>query len=64
MTDLPEGFPKRCRDVIQYAEDDLGISADDLPPSLETDGNHHALLGAKTVRRKYLWLKTQAIENA
>ena len=54
--DLPDGFPMRCRDVIQYAEDHLGIPSDKLPPSLETDGNHNALLGAKTVKQRYEWL--------
>lgn len=57
MVDLPKGFPMRCNDVIQYAEEHLGIKSEDLPPSLEKDGNHHALLGAKTVQQRYLWLK-------
>jgi len=57
MMDLPKGFPMRCRDIIQWAEDHLGVSSDLLPPSLETEGNHNALLGAKTVRNRYLWLQ-------
>lgn len=57
MMDLPKEFPMRCRDVIQYAEDHLGISSDRLPESLETEGNHNALLGAKSVMIRYLWLK-------
>lgn len=57
MMDLPQGLPMRCRDIIQYSEDHLGIPSDRLPPSLETEGNHHALLGAKTVMTRYSWLK-------
>lgn len=60
MMDLPKGFPMRCRDIIQYSEDQLGIKSDKLPPSLETNGNHHALLGAKTVKMRYEWLREQA----
>lgn len=55
MIDLPRNFPMRCRDVVQWAEDHLGISEDDLPPSLETEGNHNALLGARSVQRKWLY---------
>jgi|GEM_PF-190562 len=57
MMDLPEGFPMRCRDIIQYAEDHLRIPSIDLPKSLETDGNHNALLGARTVKERFCWLK-------
>ncbi|HEY9610579.1 hypothetical protein [Allocoleopsis sp.] len=53
MIDLPEGFPMRCRDVIQWAEDHLGIGEEELPPSLETEGNRNALLGARSVKRKW-----------
>lgn len=59
MMDLPRGFPMRCRDIIQYCEDDLNINSSKLPKSLETDGNHNALLGAKTVKIRFDWLKTQ-----
>lgn len=56
MMDLPPGYPMRPFDVIQWAEDHLGIPSDKLPPSLETEGNHNALLGAKTVKARYDWL--------
>jgi hypothetical protein len=59
MVDLPKEFPMRCRDIIQMAEDEMGIPSGDLPPSLETDGNHNALLGARTVKERYFWLKQQ-----
>jgi len=59
MMDLPQGFPMRTRDIIQTAEDELGIPSDRLPPSLETDGNHNALLGARTVKMRYDWLQEQ-----
>jgi len=55
MMDLPKGFPMFTRDIVQLA-DFLGISTDDFPPSLETEGNHNALLGAKTVKMRYEWL--------
>jgi hypothetical protein len=57
MMDLPQGFPMRCRDIIQLSEDELGIPSDRLPASLETDGNHNALLGARTVKMRYEWLE-------
>ena len=60
MMELPAGFPMRCNDIVQLAEH-IGLTSDDLPPSLETDGNHNALLGAKTVRMRYDWLNTPAI---
>lgn len=56
MMDLPKGFPMRCNDVIQYAETHLGIKSQFLPESMETEGNHNALLGAKTVRQRYYYL--------
>lgn len=62
MVDLPNGFPMRCRDVIQYAEDHLGINERDLPPSLETEGKHDALLGALSVKRR--WLCCHKFESA
>ncbi len=55
MMALPKGWPMRCRDVVQFLEDDLGLSQDDWPESLETDGNHNALLGAKTVKARWEW---------
>lgn len=55
MIDLPKGFPMRCRDVIQWAEDHLGIDAEELPPSMETEGKHDALLGALSVRRRWMY---------
>lgn len=63
MMDLPDGFPMRCRDIIQLAEDELGIPSDRLPPSLETEGNHNALLGARTVKMRYEWLMDQKPRN-
>ncbi len=57
MMDLPEGWPMRCRDVVQYCEDKLGLSTDDWPESLETPGNHNALLGVKTVKARWEWCK-------
>ncbi|HEY9657689.1 MAG TPA: hypothetical protein V6C65_04430 [Allocoleopsis sp.] len=62
MMDLPRGFPMRIRDIIQLAEDELGIPSHQLPPSLETEGNHNALLGAKTVQMRYDWLIKQKNE--
>lgn len=59
MMDLPAHFPMRCRDIIQLCEDQLQIPSSQLPPSLETKGNHHALLGAKTVKMRYEWLINQ-----
>lgn len=56
LVNIPQGFPYRCRDIIQLCEDELGIPASELPPSLETEGNHNALLGAKTVKMRYEWL--------
>jgi 3' exoribonuclease, RNase T-like len=56
MMDLPQGYPMRCRDVIQMCEDELGLSSSELPASLETDGNHNALLGARTVKLRHDWL--------
>lgn len=61
MADLPQGFPMRCNDVIQLAEH-MGYTANNLPPSLETEGNHNALLGARTVKARYDWLMTKAHE--
>lgn len=57
MMDLPYNFPMRCRDVVQYLEDHLGLSQSAWPESLETLGNHNALLGAKTVKLRYEWCK-------
>ncbi len=51
----PDNFPWRCRDVVHFLEDELGLSQDDWPESLETDGNHNALLGAKTVKARWEW---------
>jgi 3' exoribonuclease, RNase T-like len=56
MIDLPKGYPMRCRDIIQMCKDELGLSSRDLPASLETDGNHNALLGARTVKLRHEWL--------
>ena len=57
----PKFLPWYFNDVIQLAEH-LGYTADDLPPSLETEGNHNALLGAKTVKARYDWLIAKANE--
>lgn len=59
MMELPSNFPMRCRDIIQLAEDHLGISSNDLPESLETDGNHNALEGAMSVKSRFEWLLEQ-----
>lgn len=56
MMDLPQGLPMRCNDIIQYAEM-FGLTSDDLPASLETEGKHNALLGAKTVKMRYEFIK-------
>lgn len=56
MMDLPKGLPMRCNDIIQYAEM-FGLTSSDLPESLETEGNHNALLGAKTVKMRYEFIK-------
>jgi hypothetical protein len=59
MMDLPKGWPMRCRDVVQYCEDHLRLSTDDWPKSLETEGNHNALLGAHTVKKRHEWCRYQ-----
>ena len=59
MMELPKGWPMRCRDVVQFLEDELGLSQDDWPESLETEGNHNALLGAKTVKARWEWCMEQ-----
>lgn len=56
MIDLPEGFPMRCNDIIQLAES-LSVTEKQLPPSLETEGNHNALLGARSVKERWEWLQ-------
>ena len=58
MMHLPAGFPMRCNDVVQYCETHLGISTEQWPESLETDGNHNALLGAKTVKARWEWCES------
>ena len=58
MIHLPNGFPMRCNDIIQLAETHLGVSSDKLPPSLETPGNHNALLGARTVKERWQYLQS------
>ncbi|MGD1952056.1 MAG: 3'-5' exoribonuclease domain-containing protein [Leptolyngbyaceae cyanobacterium] len=60
MMDLPKGWPMRCRDVVQYLEDDLGLSQQSWPVSLETDGNHNALMGARTVKARWEWCNQQS----
>lgn len=60
MIDLPTGWPMRCRDVVQWCVDDLGLSTDDWPKSLEVDGNHNALLGAATVKARWEWCDAMA----
>ena len=59
MMDLPRGWPMRCRDVVQVLEDELKLSQDDWPESLETEGNHNALLGAKTVKVRWEWCEQE-----
>lgn len=59
MIDLPAGFPMQCNDIIQLAETHLSIPANKLPPTLETPGNHNALLGARTVKKRWEWLQFQ-----
>ena len=56
MIDLPKGYPMRIRDVIQKCKDEMGLSSRQLPESLETEGNHNALLGARSVKARYDWL--------
>ena len=58
MIDLPTGYPYRCRDVVQLCEDSLGLSTEAWPKSLETEGNHNALLGAETVKARYDWCQS------
>lgn len=58
MMDSPKGFPMRTIDIIQIAEDELGISADELPPSLEVEGKHDALLGARSVKMRWEFLQS------
>lgn len=63
MMDLPTGWPMRCRDVVQFLEDQLGLSQDDWPKSLETDGNHNALMGARTVKARWEWCEQKRKEQ-
>lgn len=64
MMDLPKGWPMRCRDVVQLLEDELGLSQDDWPASLETEGNHNALLGAHTVKKRWEWCQERKLQIA
>ena len=59
MMELPKGWPMHVSDVVQYCEDHLRLSTDDWPASLETDGNHNALLGAQTVKARWEWCRRQ-----
>ena len=63
MMDLPSGWPMRCNDVIQWAEAHLSLEVSDLPPSLETSGNHNAVNGARTVKARYEFLANYMKEN-
>ena len=63
MIDLPPHFPMRCRDVIQYCDDHLKMYIEALPDSLETKGNHNALLGAYTVKARYEWCLARELER-
>lgn len=59
MMELPKGWPMRCCDVVQLLEDELSLSQDDWPASLETDGNHNALMGAHTVKARWEWCQKE-----
>ena len=59
MMDLPYGWPMRCRDVVQYCEDHLGLDTANWPASTETEGNHNALEGARTVKSRWEWCREQ-----
>lgn len=54
MMDLPSGFPMRINDVMQL-KDMVPSGKVGFPESLETAGNHNALLGAKTVQARWQW---------
>lgn len=54
LIDKPKCIPFGCEDINSYRKF-LGLSRKDWPKSLETDGNHNALLGAKTVKLRWEW---------
>lgn len=56
MMDLPRDYPKHCNDIIQVCEQQLHLPSSALPPTpLETEGNHNALNGAKSVKERCIW---------
>lgn len=63
LVDKPSHFPWHCNDVIQYRES-FGLTyIEDWPESLETDGNHNALMGAHTVKARWGWCEQKRKEQ-
>lgn len=62
MMDLPDGYPMRINDVIQYAEMIGFLNHPRWPQSLETEGYHNALLGARTVHTRWKFCNEISIE--
>ncbi len=62
MADLPKGYPMYCNDTVQFCEQQLGLSTLEWPASLETEGNHRALLGAQTVKLRHAWCTSKLAE--
>lgn len=52
--DLPKGYPYKCNDVIQWA-DQMGLDKSFLPPKQKN--SHHALTDARWVKQAYYLLK-------
>ena len=63
LIEKPEHFPWHCNDVIQYRESFNMLYVEDWPESLETDGNHNALLGARTVKARWGWCEEKRKEQ-
>lgn len=60
MLDLPESWPRHCRDLKQWM-DDLGVTKADLPP--QGPDEHHALVDAEWDRRVWRILRRRAGEG-
>ncbi len=63
LIDIPDGFPYRCNDVIQFKEQIDPAKYDSWPASKEVEGNHHALSGAFTVKDRYEWCLRESEVN-
>lgn len=64
LVDKPKHFPWYCKDVVQYWCNELGLFTEDLPVSLESPGNHNAILGARSVKTCWEECEKQARRKA